>query len=841
MAIYTYAANRRRDDFTSALRLDDGSTLLLGGNADIGANDFAQLDPLVVLLPGVVEISTADFPFRLEEPGTIVGESYEQRLEQRLQDVEEQLLTVESDNVTGLPSKVNRSRVSDNLQNYTDLDGATDNTAATQARINALSALASASKPKTLYLGEGVLLTTGIKPAKNVIIDARGCHIKKTAQDGTPQQNSLVRALETQVGGSYYGGSPYGGFKIVGGTWDSNGFSCPAGIIRAWFVEDFEMADAKIIMNATSIWAIATGGRDGWVHGCHVEGGTAVFQDGFHHCFGPRWLFESNVAECGDDAYAVGIGSSDTYLAAEAANGTLDAPRDVRFYHNRFTSQRGNAVRLYVDATDDEAVWRISDVTVRDHTGASGVLRNGGVYIESHISTVDSAGMVQDVDIEAEVDVGSAAHDGTNAYGVFASGADRVSINLGLRMTQLTGATGSQAFRGVDATDCPDLSLDVRCEALQGREGIKATRCTRLTIGDRTRLRQTSLAQVAMPIVALENCPDFRVAEKAQLRDARDGHSAVSIGTGTTSSGKVEGTIAHVAGATTGDAIGVVSTALTHLEIGNGADLSGSPSPVSAGALLLPSLKIGEPRGLSRPRLKRTLYDDFNRPATTVLGPPVGTPASWPTPWMTRVGTDPQCAAPSIPSGALDLAMRMTPGDDAAATAAVNGVQLVTAPNWRGDKGGLVCEFRVKIMTVTLSLCVFCGWTNDASGVAPPFTKSGSGDVVSAAVTNALGLLYDTNGTTDNWYGVGVATGAQATPQNMGVAPLLNVYETWRVELTPAGVATFRRNGVKIGSAMTGAIAPATALAFTMMVFARGAASPGALMGEYVSLEQNRS
>lgn len=92
MAIYTYAANRRRDDFTSALRLDDGSTLLLGGNADIGADDFAQLDPIVVLLPGVVEISTADFPFRLEEPGIIQGESFEQRLA----GVEGQLTTVES-------------------------------------------------------------------------------------------------------------------------------------------------------------------------------------------------------------------------------------------------------------------------------------------------------------------------------------------------------------------------------------------------------------------------------------------------------------------------------------------------------------------------------------------------------------------------------------------------------------------------------------------------------------------------------------------------------------------------------------------------------------------------
>lgn len=120
---------------------------------------------------------------------------------------------------------VKRSRVNQNLQDYTDLDGVTDNTAAVNARIAALSALATASKPKSLRFGEGTLLTTGIKPAKNVILDARGCHIKKTGQDGTTAEQPS--ACPRNAGRRLLRHGLYAGIKIIGGVWDSTATPAP--------------------------------------------------------------------------------------------------------------------------------------------------------------------------------------------------------------------------------------------------------------------------------------------------------------------------------------------------------------------------------------------------------------------------------------------------------------------------------------------------------------------------------------------------------------------------------------------------------------------------------------
>ncbi len=153
-------------------------------------------------------------------------------------------------------SAVLRSRLTKNLADDTTLDDATDNTAVVNNLIATLSASASASQPKTLRFGEGILRTTGMKPAKNVILDARGCHIKKIGQNGTPQQNSLLRALEAQVGGSYYG--TYSGIKLLGGTWDVNGYSCPAGIFRLLFTEGLSIDGPTILANPRVVTGVGT-------------------------------------------------------------------------------------------------------------------------------------------------------------------------------------------------------------------------------------------------------------------------------------------------------------------------------------------------------------------------------------------------------------------------------------------------------------------------------------------------------------------------------------------------------------------------------------------------------
>jgi hypothetical protein len=85
--------------------------------------------------------------------------------------------------------------------------------------------------------------------------------------------------------------------------------------------------------------------------------------------------------------------------------------------------------------------------------------------------------------------------------------------------------------------------------------------------------------------------------------------------------------------------------------------------------------------------------------------------------------------------------------------------------------------------------------------------------------------LFDTAADTDNWWLVGVAANVDATKQNSAVAPVANTYETWRIVFGNTGNAEFWRDGVYIGSQMTGAVDPTAALTPVVAAFSRGAAS----------------
>ena len=78
--------------------------------------------------------------------------------------------------------------------------------------------------------------------------------------------------------------------------------------------------------------------------------------------------------------------------------------------------------------------------------------------------------------------------------------------------------------------------------------------------------------------------------------------------------------------------------------------------------------------------------------------------------------------------------------------------------------------------------------------------------------------MFDTRMTTDVWHLVGVAADVDATRQATAFAPVADTYETFRIELSATGVATFYRNGVQVGTSMSGAVTAATLLTPTVMV-----------------------
>lgn len=189
--------------------------------------------------------------------------------------------------------------------------------------------------------------------------------------------------------------------------------------------------------------------------------------------------------------------------------------------------------------------------------------------------------------------------------------------------------------------------------------------------------------------------------------------------------------------------------------------------------------------------------------------------------WNTRVGTDPQCTAFAVLTNQARGLLQGITGDDAAASMAVNGVQIEGGTNWVPSTHGLVFEARARTGAIT-DICFFIGLTDQNSALEMPFTYSGT--TLTSNATDAVGVLFDTDATTDNWKLVGVANDVDATVQDAGVAPVGGTFEIWKIVVSSTGQATFYRNGATIGSTMTGAVSTEVALCPVIAAFSRAAA-----------------
>lgn len=193
------------------------------------------------------------------------------------------------------------------------------------------------------------------------------------------------------------------------------------------------------------------------------------------------------------------------------------------------------------------------------------------------------------------------------------------------------------------------------------------------------------------------------------------------------------------------------------------------------------------------------------------------------TSWQSVIGSNASCLQALVLADQIGGQARLTTGAGAGATMAVNGVQLQSRLNWRASQGCLACEFRVQMDAIT-SVCVFLGLTDQVSALEMPFTLA-AGDALTSNASDAVGVLFDTAADTDNWWLVGVAADVDAAKQNTGVAPVASTMETWRIEISAAGVASFYRNGTLIGTAMAAAVTASASLTPVVAAFARTNAS----------------
>ncbi len=205
-------------------------------------------------------------------------------------------------------------------------------------------------------------------------------------------------------------------------------------------------------------------------------------------------------------------------------------------------------------------------------------------------------------------------------------------------------------------------------------------------------------------------------------------------------------------------------------------------------------------------------------------------------PWDSEVGSDAQVVAPATSAAAGGM-IRMTAGDDAAASMAVNGVQLHSELNWYANKVGLVIDVRLKISAITL-VSVFVGFTDQVAALEMPIHSAASANTITTNATDAVGLFFDTSMTDDKWWAAGVKADTDATHADTTIAPTADTYQRLRVELTSAGNAVMFIDGIQRAT-VANAVTATVGLTPVVAVFSRTTATRSVDV-DYVYCAQNR-
>lgn len=193
--------------------------------------------------------------------------------------------------------------------------------------------------------------------------------------------------------------------------------------------------------------------------------------------------------------------------------------------------------------------------------------------------------------------------------------------------------------------------------------------------------------------------------------------------------------------------------------------------------------------------------------------------------------------AVAISIGAGGRAEIKTSSADAAIGA--NGSSLgLGALNWRADQGGLWMETRLQIDAIT-DVMVFAGFTDTLGSTveAPLFLVAADFD---SDATNACGIVFDTDGTTDQWCHGGVKADVDTVPDYSGTAPVAATYVTLRVEVSAAGSVQGFVDGVAIGAPVADAVTVTTPLVPIVFVANRGAAVRNVLV-DYLLVQGDRA
>ena len=206
--------------------------------------------------------------------------------------------------------------------------------------------------------------------------------------------------------------------------------------------------------------------------------------------------------------------------------------------------------------------------------------------------------------------------------------------------------------------------------------------------------------------------------------------------------------------------------------------------------------------------------------------------------WNYVEGTDSATADGAILAGGVGGVLRLTSGDAGTGLAA-DLCSLNSSLQWKASNGGLIAEARVKASAITAGSYYFFGFT-DTLSLEAPVESAASANTLTSNATDAVGIMFDTRMTADNFWAVGVKADVDATAQDLEVAPVAATYVTLKVEVTALGKAIFFVDGQQVGSVMENAVTPGTALTPVLCCGKTSVAASHTLDADFVNVSMNR-
>lgn len=205
--------------------------------------------------------------------------------------------------------------------------------------------------------------------------------------------------------------------------------------------------------------------------------------------------------------------------------------------------------------------------------------------------------------------------------------------------------------------------------------------------------------------------------------------------------------------------------------------------------------------------------------------------------WNVVEGTDSATSDAAILAAGIGGILRFTTGDAGTGLAA-DLIQLnLGILQFQASNGGLAIEARFSLSQITEAYAFF-GFT-DVATLEAPIISAASANTLTTNATNAVGVMFDTRMSTDNWWLTGVASDVDATAQNSTYAPVVDTKEVWRIEVTADGKATFFRNGLQVGTQMSGALTAAADLTPTIGFGKLSTATSITADLDYISVEMD--